>query len=175
MPLNMRTNTFTSSQASFPHTPPTHSSQCPAAASIDGIKHRLTPLTFLLCASLSTQTGPLAPVAIMTTTSTVTTPTAVKELAKKEHITSSLRFLLEPYLPFLHTPDTYTQPRPWLSNNCSISAPIPQHNPSTYRSLLIQHLAITITAHTPPSGQISTSLLGHRLHPRPTNLKTFST
>ena len=33
MSLNMRTNTFTSSQASFPHTCPIHSLQCPAAAS----------------------------------------------------------------------------------------------------------------------------------------------
>ncbi len=46
-------------------------------------------------------------------------------------------------------------------------------DPLTSHSLLIPHLATTTTAHTPLSGQTSTSP-GPRLHPRPTNLKTLS-
>jgi hypothetical protein len=44
----------------------------------------------------------------MATTSTVTTPSAVKEFAKNEHIMSSLLILLDLYLQFLHKPDTYS-------------------------------------------------------------------
>ena len=95
----------------------------------------------------------------------------MKELAKNKHTTSSLWILLELYLPFLHKPDTFTQPHPWLSNHCSIPTPTPRHDSLTYCSLLIPYLAPT--AHAPPSGQISTSS-GPHLHPRPTNQKKFS-
>jgi hypothetical protein len=85
----------------------------------------------------------------MTMTSTVTTPSDVKEVAKKEHTMSFLCILLELYLLFLHNPATYILTHPWQSNHCSISAPIPQHNHLTFCSLLIPPLATT--AHTPPS------------------------
>ena len=86
---------------------------------------------------------------------------------------SFLCILLDLYLLFLHNPATYILTHPWQSNHCSISASIPQHNHLTFCSLLIPPLATT--AHTPPSalGQTSTSP-AHRLHPRPTILKTFS-
>ena len=107
-------------------------------------------------------------------TYTETTPSAVSEVAKNEHITSLLWILPEPYLLFLHKPATFIPTHPWQSNHCSTSAQTKQHNHSTFHSLPTpQHATI---AHTPPLGQTSTSP-GPRLPPRPTNLtlKTFST
>jgi hypothetical protein len=118
------------------------------------------------------QEGPLASVAIMTMTSTVTTPSAAKEVAKNGHTTSLLGILLELYLLFWHKQAIPTLTLPWLSNHCSISAPSPQHNLLTHHSLLIPHLATTVP--TPPSEQTSTSP-GPNLSPRPPKLKTFST
>ena len=153
-----------------PHVLPTH---CNVPQLHQTLPHpaNVYPLHY---ASLSPQTGPLAPVVIMTMTSTETTPSAVKEVAKTEHITSLLWILLELYLLFLHKPTTYFLTHPWQSNNCSTSAPTPQHalSLSTFRSLPIPQPATT--AYTPLLGQTSTSS-DPRLHPRPTNLKTFST
>ncbi len=105
-------------------------------------------------------------------TSTVTTPSAAKEVAKNRHAMSLLGILLELYLLFWHKQVIFTLTLPWLSNHCSISAPTLQHDLWTYHSLPIPHLATTVP--TPPLEQILTSP-GHHLHPRPPKLKTCST
>ena len=86
-----------------------HPSSIFASDVLQLVKHSLTPITFILCISrklhlLPTQTGPLASVTTMTMTSTVTTPSAVKEVAKNRHTTSLLWILLELYLLFCHEP-----------------------------------------------------------------------
>ncbi len=81
---------------------------------------------FCICCELHLPIYPnrtLASVAIMTMTSTVTTSSAVKELANNEHTTKWI--LLELSLLFLYKPATYTLTCPELSNHCSISAPTP--------------------------------------------------
>ncbi len=82
-------------------------------------------------------------------TYTETTPSAVKEVAKNEHITSLLWILPEPYLLFLHKPATFIPTHPWQSNHCSTSAQTQQHDHLTFHSLPTpQHATI---AHTPPA------------------------
>ena len=67
------------------------------------IKHRLTPLSFLLSIHrklrlpIYPNRTPCTHVAIMNTTSMETTPSAVNEVAKNEHITSLLWILPELY------------------------------------------------------------------------------
>ena len=172
----MSTNTSTSSPASSPPTPhDTHSLQCPAVASnIDSPRWLSSSASAANFASLSIQTGPLAPVDIMSTTSTETTPSAVNEVAKNEHTISLLWILPELYLLLSHKPATSFLTHPWQSNHCSTSDQTQQHDPLIFHSLPTQHLSTT--AHTQQLGQTST-LPGPRLPPRPSKLtlKTFST
>jgi hypothetical protein len=156
MSSNTKTNTFTSSPASSPPTHHTHSLQCPAAApNIASPCYHSSSASATSCASLSTQTGPLAPVAIMNMTSMETTPSAVTEVAKNKTMTSLPWILPELYHLHTHKLATYFLTCLWQSNHCSTSPQTLQHDLSTFHTLLISRNATT--AHTPLLGQTSTS------------------
>ena len=85
------------------------------------MKHRLTPLTFLLCIRRKLRL-PIYPNPNRTPCTcghhehdiTETKPSAVKEVAKNEHITSLLWILPELYLLLLHKPATlFILTHPW--------------------------------------------------------------
>jgi hypothetical protein len=90
-----------------------HTSYPLIAMSRSCMKHRLTPLTFLLCIRRKLRL-PIYPNPNRTPCTcghhehdiTETKPSAVKEVAKNEHITSLLWILPELYLLLLHKPAT---------------------------------------------------------------------
>jgi hypothetical protein len=142
------------------------------------VKHRLTLLMFLLCIRrklrlpIYSNRTPCILCGLHDHDIYSGHAFCCKRGTKNVHTTSLLGILLELYLLFWHKQAISTITLPWLSNHCSISAPTPQHDLSTYHSLLIPHLAATVP--TPPLKQTSTSL-GPHLHPRPPKLKIFST
>ena len=103
-----------------------------------------------------------------------TTPSAVNEAVKNEHIISLQQTLREHYLLLSHKQDTSSQTHPWQSKKHSTSALTQQQDHLTSHSLRTPRHTTTALIQLLEQTSISPD---HHLRPSPTNLtlKTYST